>query len=65
MAETLSIVIGHRTARVGRADEGLSVDNDAVEVVYGPVRGEVVLRHEDRQTRAFVARTPEGTWVFH
>jgi biotin carboxyl carrier protein len=65
MAETLSIVIGRRTARVDRSDGGLSVDNAAVDVVYGPVRGEVVLRHDDRQNRAFVVRSAEGTWVFH
>ena len=66
MADALSITIGDRTARVDRdATGGLVVDGGAaVDVIYGPVRGEIVFRHGDRQHRIFVVHSHEATWIF-
>jgi acetyl/propionyl-CoA carboxylase alpha subunit len=66
MAEALSITIGGRTARVDSTSaEGFTVDGGATfDVVYGPARGEVVIRIADRQRRLFVARSTDATWIF-
>lgn len=66
MAEALSVAIGDRTARVERGSaETLTVDAAALMLAYGPVAGEVVLRDGERQTRAYVVRSSDATWVFH
>jgi acetyl/propionyl-CoA carboxylase alpha subunit len=66
MAEALSIAIDERTARVDRSrDNQLLVDGAAIDVAYGPRRGELGLRDGGVQTVAFVASSGETTWVFH
>ena len=66
MADALSISIGHRTAVVAfSAERDVRVDEVSLEIAYGPTRGEVVVRTGEHQTRAFVVRAAETTWVFH
>jgi len=66
MADALSITIGDRTATVMPSGKGdVRVGDVSLDIAYGPTRGEVVIREDGRQTRAFVARAADATWVFH
>jgi biotin carboxyl carrier protein len=66
MAEALSITIDDRTARVDRSGDGLlRIGDAAIEISYGPVRGEIGVREGGSQTLAFTARAGDAIWIFH